>query len=319
MAESGDYAIIIENLVKKYDELVAVNDVSLKIKKGEIFAFLGPNGAGKTTTVEILEGIRKKTSGKALVLGYDIDKRRELDQIKKIIGTLPQEFNTHPNLTVKENLRFWSRMYSKNLPIDDLIKLVKLDDKAKERYKNLSGGLKRRLGIAISLVNDPQLIFLDEPTTGLDPRARRETWEVIDDLQKQGKTIFLTTHYMEEAQVLADTVAIIHKGKIMDIGTPTQLIDRHGGTNKIIVRCNNQEARDKTHKILFEFGPLENEDGDIVISAKKGTISKVVDLLDEESVPYTDIVTQRPTLEDVFLALTGEVLAVDSATSVNDA
>lgn len=308
LIDNGEYAIVIENLVKKYDDLLAVNNISLKIKKGEIFAFLGPNGAGKTTTVEILEGIRKKTSGKAFVLGMDIDKRRELDQMKKIIGTLPQEFNTHLNLTVRENLRFWSRMYAKNIPIDDLIALVKLEDKAKVRYKNLSGGLKRRLGIAISLVNDPELIFLDEPTTGLDPRARRETWEVIESLKEQGKTIFLTTHYMEEAQILADIVAIIHKGEIMDIGTPTQLIDRHGGKNRIIVRCNDQDVRDQIHEILFEFGPMDNEDGDIAISAKKGTLSKVVDSLDEKSVPYTDIVTQRPTLEDVFLALTGEVL-----------
>ena len=308
MSNNGEYAIVIENLVKKYDDLLAVNNISLKIKRGEIFAFLGPNGAGKTTTVEILEGIRKKTSGKAYVLGRDIDKRRELEQIKKIIGTLPQEFNTHLNLTIRENLRFWSRMYAKNIPIDDLISLVKLEDKAKERYKNLSGGLKRRLGIAISLVNDPELVFLDEPTTGLDPRARRETWIVIEDLKEQGKTIFLTTHYMEEAQVLADTVAIIHKGEIIDVGSPTQLIDRHGGVNKIIVRCNDQETRDHIHKILFEFGPMDNEDGDIVISAKKGSISNVIDLLDEKNVPYTDILTQRPTLEDVFLALTGEVL-----------
>ena len=304
----NEYAIIVENLVKKYDDLFAVNNISLKIRKGEIFAFLGPNGAGKTTTIEILEGIRKKTSGKVYVLGKDIDKKKELDSIKKIIGTLPQEFNTHQNLTVKENLRFWSKMYEKSLPIDDLIELVKLTDRAKDRYKNLSGGLKRRLGIAISLVNDPELIFLDEPTTGLDPRARRETWEVVENLKKQGKTIFLTTHYMEEAQVLADTVAIIHKGEIIDIGTPTQLIDKHGGDNKIIVRCNSQEVREQIYSILFELGPAENEDGDIAVSAKRGGLSKVVDLLEHNEVPYSDIISQRPTLEDVFLILTGEVL-----------
>ena len=306
--DKEEYAIIVENLVKKYDDLVAVNNVSLKIRKGEIFAFLGPNGAGKTTTVEILEGIRKKTSGKAYVLGKDIDKKRELDSIKKIIGTLPQEFNTHQNLTVKENLRFWSKMYEKSLPIDELIELVKLTEKTKERYKNLSGGLKRRLGIAISLVNNPELVFLDEPTTGLDPRARRETWEVVENLKKQGKTIFLTTHYMEEAQVLADTVAIIHKGEIIDIGTPTQLIDKHGGDNKIIVRCNSQEVREQIYSILFELGPAENEDGDIIVSAKQKGLSHIVDLLEDNEVPYSDIISQRPTLEDVFLTLTGEVL-----------
>ncbi len=312
-----EYAIVIKNLVKKYDDLIAVNDISFKIKIGEIFAFLGPNGAGKTTTVEILEGIRKKTSGQAFVLGLNIDKRKDLEKIKKIIGTLPQEFNTHENLTVKENLRFWSRMYAYSLPVDDLIALVKLEEKTKAKFKNLSGGLKKRLGIAISLVNDPELVFLDEPTTGLDPRARRETWEVIEGLKSQGKTVFLTTHYMEEAQVLADTVAIIHKGKIMDIGSPTQLIDRHGGENRIVVRCNDQETRDKIHDLLFNFGPLENEDGDIVISSKKGALSKVVDLLDENEVAYSDIITQRPTLEDVFLSLTGEILIIDEK-SVED-
>ncbi len=315
---SEEYAIVIENLVKKYGDLLAVNNISFKIRKGEIFAFLGPNGAGKTTTVEILEGIRKKTSGKAYVLGKDIDKKKELDSLKKIIGTLPQEFNTHENLTVKENLRFWSKMYEKSLSIDYLIDLVKLTDKTKERYKNLSGGLKRRLGIAISLVNDPELIFLDEPTTGLDPRARRETWEVIEDLKEQGKTVFLTTHYMEEAQVLADEVAIIHKGEIIDIGTPTQLIDKYGGDNKIIVRCNSDEVRQQIYSILFELGPAENEDKDIVVSAKRGGLSKVVDLLEDNKIPYTDIISQRPTLEDVFLSLTGEVLidkkAVKTAT-----
>ena len=315
---SEEYAIVIENLVKKYGDLLAVNNISFKIRKGEIFAFLGPNGAGKTTTVEILEGIRKKTSGKAYVLGKDIDKKKELDSLKKIIGTLPQEFNTHENLTVKENLRFWSKMYEKSLSIDYLIDLVKLTDKTKERYKNLSGGLKRRLGIAISLVNDPELIFLDEPTTGLDPRARRETWEVIENLKKQGKTVFLTTHYMEEAQVLADEVAIIHKGEIIDIGTPTQLIDKYGGDNKVVVRCNSDEVRQQIYSILFELGPAENEDKDIVVSAKRGGLSKVVDLLEDNKIPYTDIISQRPTLEDVFLSLTGEVLldkkAVKTAT-----
>ncbi|MHA1355416.1 MAG: ABC transporter ATP-binding protein, partial [Candidatus Heimdallarchaeota archaeon] len=291
-----EYAIEIENLVKEYDEVIAVNDISLKIEKGKIFAFLGPNGAGKTTTVEILEGVRKKTSGKAVVFGYDIDNRKQLEKLKNIIGTLPQDFSTHDNLTVKENLKFWSRMYAKNLPIEDLIALVKLEDKTKTLYKKLSGGLKRRLGIAIALVNDPELVFLDEPTTGLDPRARRDTWVIIEDLKKQGKTIFLTTHYMEEAQILADSVAIIHKGKIMDIGTPTELIDRHGGVNKIIVRCNSQEVRDQIQDILFELGTAENEDGDIVISAKRKSISKVVDLLEAKCVPYTDIITQRPSL-----------------------
>ncbi|MBN1328371.1 MAG: ABC transporter ATP-binding protein [Candidatus Heimdallarchaeota archaeon] len=316
--EKEVHAIIIENLFKEYDDVIAVNDISFKIKKGEIFSFLGPNGAGKTTTVEILEGVRKKTSGKAYVLGRDIDNRKELEDIKVIIGTLPQEFSTHDNLTVYENLKFWSRMYPKSLPIDDLIKLVKLEDKRKTKYKNLSGGLKRRLGIAIALVNDPELVFLDEPTTGLDPRARRETWEVIENLKQQGKTIFLTTHFMEEAQILSDSVAIIHKGKICDIGTPSELIDRYGGDNKIIVRCSDQIVSDQIYDLLFNMGPMVNKDGDVVVSGKKGSISKVVDILDENKISYIDIVTQRPTLEDVFLSLTGEELVIEKEANVKE-
>jgi len=304
----NEHAIITEDLVKKYKNVVAVDGISLKVKKGEVFAFLGPNGAGKTTTVEILEGVRTKTSGKAYVLGYDIDKRQDLEQLKKKIGTLPQEFNTHQNLTVRENLKFWSRMYAKNLPIDDLIALVNLEEKAKERYKNLSGGLQRRLGIAIALVNDPELVFLDEPTTGLDPRARRETWAVIEGLKQKGKTVFLTTHYMEEAEVLADTVAIIHKGKIVALGSPAELIDKYGSENKIIVRGSSSKTRDLIHRTLFQLGPMETAEGEVMISTKKAKIAEVIDLLEKEKVPYRDIITQRPSLEDVFLNLTGERL-----------
>ena len=308
MKLENEHAIITEDLVKKYKNVVAVDGISLKVKKGEVFAFLGPNGAGKTTTVEILEGIRTKTSGKAYVLGYDIDKRQDLEQLKKKIGTLPQEFNTHQNLTVRENLKFWSRMYAKNLPIDDLIALVNLEEKAKERYKNLSGGLQRRLGIAIALVNDPELVFLDEPTTGLDPRARRETWAVIEGLKQKGKTVFLTTHYMEEAEVLADTVAIIHKGKIVALGSPAELIDKYGSENKIIVRGSSSKTRDLIHRTLFQLGPMETAEGEVMISTKKAKIAEVIDLLEKEKVPYRDIITQRPSLEDVFLNLTGERL-----------
>lgn len=310
---STTFAIEVTDLVKKYGDLVAVNGISLQIEKGEIFAFLGPNGAGKTTTVEIIEGVRKATSGDVKILGSDVNNQREFDKIKKLIGTLPQRFVTHRNLTVYENIRYWCRLYEESLPVERLIKMVKLEEKWKTRYKNLSGGLKRKLGIAISLVNDPEIVFLDEPTTGLDPRARRDTWEIIEGLKEQGKTIFLTTHYMEEAQVLADTVAIIHKGEIIAIGTPSQLIDQHGGDNKVIVRCNSTEVRDKIHNLLLEMNPNENEDGDIVISAKKGTTSEVIELLEKEKVRYTDIITTRPTLEDVFLELTGEQLVEEES------
>ncbi|MEA2071259.1 MAG: ABC transporter ATP-binding protein [Asgard group archaeon] len=303
---SNEYAIEIENLVKEYGDLRAVDNVSFKVKKGEIFSLLGPNGAGKTTAVEIFEGLRKPTSGKVRVLGYNVLKKRQLEKVRLHMGILPQEFSTHENLTVIENLRFWGRLFPYSQDPDELISLLSLEDKRKTPYKNLSGGLKRRLGIAIALINDPELVVLDEPTTGLDPRARRETWSVIQGLEEQGKTIFLTSHYMDEVQFLADRVVILHHGKLMDMGSPTELIDKYGGVNKIIVRCKTQETRDNVHDLLFKHGPYENEDGDIVITAKKTNISKVIDLLEDNEVAYMDIINQRPTLEDVFLAITGE-------------
>jgi ABC-2 type transport system ATP-binding protein len=303
-----EVTIEINDLVKKYDDLVAVNHVSFKVYDGEIFAFLGPNGAGKTTTVEIFEGLRSPTEGSAKVFGYDVTKKKALEKIKKHMGTLPQTFYTYGNLTVEENLKFWGRLYPKTLNVDDVIKLLKLEDKKKAKYKELSGGLQRRVGIAIAIINDPELIVLDEPTTGLDPRARRDTWEVIKSFQEKGKTIFLTTHYMEEAQYLADRVAIIHHGVIQDLGTPTELIDKYGGENKIIIRCSSPEETDKVHNALFEMGPMENADGNIIVSSKKGSIAEVIDILEEKNIRYKDIISQRPTLEDVFLALTGETL-----------
>ncbi len=224
MTKETEYAIEVEKLTKRYGDLLAVNDISFTVRKGEVFALLGPNGAGKTTTVEIIDTIRTPTSGKVTLLGMDVTKKKH--DIVPRIGVLPQGFSSFDRITVRETLQYYSRLFScRNTDIDGLIELVNLKDKAEEQYKNLSGGLKQRLGIAIALVNDPEVVFLDEPTTGLDPRARREVWEVLLGLKKKGKTVFLTTHYMEEAELLADTVAIISKGKIIAMGSP-------GGTHR---------------------------------------------------------------------------------------
>jgi ABC-2 type transport system ATP-binding protein len=224
MTNHAEHAIVVENLTKRYGDLLAVNGVSFTVKKGEVFAFLGPNGAGKSTTVEIIETIRMPTSGKVSVLGMDVTKKK-LDVVRRI-GVLPQGFSSFDRLTVRESIQYYSRLFGgKTTDVDGLIELANLKDKSREQFKNLSGGLKQRLGIVIALVNDPEIVFLDEPTTGLDPRARREVWEVLLDLKKKGKTVFLTTHYMEEAELLADTVAIISKGKIIAIGSPDELIE----------------------------------------------------------------------------------------------
>ena len=188
---SKEAVIQVDSLVKKYGDLAAVNGVSFTVNRGEVFSFVGPNGAGKTTTVEILVCLRNLTAGKAAVLGYDVATRKGQQQIRKRVGVLPQDFNTFDLLTVKENLSYYKKMYDGGMDIDELIRLVDLEDRAKTLYKNLSGGLKKRLAIAIALVNDPEVIFLDEPTTGLDPKARRDVWDLIEGLQEQEKTIFL--------------------------------------------------------------------------------------------------------------------------------
>lgn len=223
--------IEVEALIKKYGSLVAVDSIYFNVRSGEVFAFLGPNGAGKTTTVEILECLRPLTGGHARVLGYDVTKRDEAKMILSRIGVLPQDFNALDRLSVTENIELFGRMYSKHLPITELVSMLGLKEKAKEKFQNLSGGLKQRVGLAAALVNDPELVFLDEPTSGLDPRARRDVWGVLRNLRGMGKTIFLTTHYMEEAQTLADRIAIINKGRIVALGSSRELVEKHGGSN----------------------------------------------------------------------------------------
>ncbi len=247
MAES---VISVRKLVKRYGDLVAVRGIDFDVMRGEVFSMLGPNGAGKTTTVEILECLKSKTSGEVSVLGLDIDQR--VREIKKRIGVLPQDFNAFDLLTVKENIEFFGKMFSDHIPADDLIALVDLESKRDEYFKNLSGGLKQRVGVAISMVNDPDIIFLDEPTTGLDPKARREVWEVIKGLKAKGKTIILTTHYMEEAELLADTVAIISKGKIIAMGSPVELVENNAKYQIVTLQSVDEIVFETVRKIGFE-------------------------------------------------------------------
>ncbi|MQF96739.1 MAG: ATP-binding cassette domain-containing protein [SAR202 cluster bacterium] len=214
--------INVENLVKKYDKFTAVNGVDFQVKQGEIFGLLGPNGAGKTTTVEILEGLRKATSGIASIDGIDVSKNS--NGVKKIIGVQLQECSFFDKLTLYEIIEMFSVLYSTTADIDSILEKVGLIEKKKSYYKPLSGGQKQRLSIAVALVNNPKVLFLDEPTTGLDPQARRNMWDLISEIKKDGKTIILTTHYMEEAEILCDRVAIIDSGEIVKIDSPKNLI-----------------------------------------------------------------------------------------------
>lgn len=299
----GKVVVEVNSLVKQYDELRAVDGISFEVYEGEVFAFLGPNGAGKTTTVEILECIRSLTSGSAKVLGHDVTKKTDIDEIKKRIGVLPQAYSALDKLTVKENIELIGDMYGKHLDIAEVIRLLDLEDKTDEKFENLSGGLKQRVGVAAALVSDPQLVFLDEPTTGLDPKARREVWGVMENLKKMSKTVFLTTHYMEEAQLLADRIAIIDKGKIVASGSPQELISQHGGLKVLVIRKGDR----RIGKILEDkYGQTTvNGQGDVFVKVDDtNEFWRVMDTLTEMKIS-NDVEIQTPTIEDVFLKIVG--------------
>ncbi|MBP7087030.1 MAG: ABC transporter ATP-binding protein [Methanomassiliicoccales archaeon] len=300
-----DTVIEVRNLVKRYGDLVAVNGIDLDVNAGEVYSILGPNGAGKTTSVEIMECLRKKTSGEVRILGHDIEKGQK--EIRRRIGVLPQSFNAFDYLTVKENIEYFGGLFDKNIATDELIAAVQLEDKRDAWFINLSGGLKQRVGVAIAMVNDPDLIFLDEPTTGLDPKARREVWEVIRKLKSQNKTVILTTHYMEEAEVLSDHVAIMNDGKFIAMGTPKQIIDRYGSGSTCVVKGANPAAAEAVRSAGMFHEPLN---GDLLVRLEnKGSLAKLIGLLSGSEVTYDEVLIKGSTLEDVFLKLTGKKLA----------
>ena len=306
MTYKGEYAIEVENLTKRYGNLLAVNDISFNVRKGEVFAFLGPNGAGKTTTVEMVETIRRPTSGKIRLLGMDVTKKKR--NIVSCIGVLPQGFSSFDRITVRETMQFYSRIFGgKQADIEALIELVNLKDKAKGQYMKLSGGLKQRLGIAIALINDPEVVFLDEPTTGLDPRARREVWEVLIGLKKKGKTVFLTTHYMEEAELLADTVAIISRGKIIAMGSPVQLMESNADYLILTLPSADKKALEVIEKMGFE-PTLNNQKSINIRVARTDDIRKILNAMQDAGVSLISMDVRKPNLEKAFLKLTGEAL-----------
>ena len=215
--------ISVKDLHKKYDSFHAVKGISFEVFEGEIFGLLGPNGAGKTTTLEIIETLREKTSGEVLVAGMNIESNA--NEIKKIIGVQLQAAGYYPSLTLTELIQLFSGLYNISVNALEMLKLVGLEDKAKAKYKELSGGQKQRFSITTTLINQPSIVFLDEPTTGLDPQARRNLWDLIREIRSKGTTIVITTHYMDEAEELCDRVAVIESGKIIALDTPDVLID----------------------------------------------------------------------------------------------
>jgi ABC-2 type transport system ATP-binding protein len=306
MTKDAEHTIEVEKLTKRYGELLAVNDISFSVRGGEVFALLGPNGAGKTTTVEIIDTIRTPTSGKVTLLGMDVTKKKH--DIVPRIGVLPQGFSSFDRITVRETLQYYSRLFRCTNPdIDGLIELVNLKDKTKEQYKNLSGGLKQRLGIAIALVNDPEVVFLDEPTAGLDPRARREVWDVLLGLKKKGKTVLLTTHYMEEAELLADTVAIISRGKITAMGSPGELIESNANYLALTLTSVNENIFEIILKMGFE-AVLDSHKNIRVRVEHSDDVQKILNAIKDAGASLLSLDVRKPNLEEVFLKLTGEAL-----------
>ena len=306
MTKETEYTIEVDRLTKRYGELIAVNDISFTVRKGEVFAFLGVNGAGKTTTVEIIEAIRTPTSGKVILLGMDVTKRKH--DIVSRIGVLPQGFNSFDRITVRETIQYYSQLFRcRNTDVDGLIELVDLKGKSKEQFKDLSGGLKQRLGIAVALVNDPEVVFLDEPTTGLDPRARREVWKVLLGLKNKGKTVFLTTHYMEEAELLADRVAIIAKGEIIALDSPAQLIEDNANYMVLTLKSVEERASEIIRKIGFE--PRHDNKRNIKVRLEHtDDVQKILNAIKEAGSSFLGLDVRKPNLEEVFLKLTGETL-----------
>jgi ABC-2 type transport system ATP-binding protein len=299
--------IEVTSLKKYYGDLKAVDGISFTVNEGEVFGLLGPNGAGKTTTVEILEGLRKRDSGTVKVLGLDPWKNGA--ELHRKIGVIPQQFTFFEKATPLEAIKYYADVFGvKDVNPDQILREVLLEESAKNLFENLSGGQKQKMGLALSLVNSPDLLFLDEPTTGLDPNARRAIWEVIKKLKAKGKTVILTTHYLEEAEQLSDRVAIVNHGHIVAMGTSSQIIEQYGSGERLEI-----EGSEKLAEYINANTELKVEyykDKDIISIALNKKIDALAALAaaEQSKMDWGTIQTRRDSLEDVFIKLvSGEV------------
>jgi len=297
-------AIEVKQLVKRYGTLAAVDDISFAVERGQVFGLLGPNGAGKTTTVECIEGLREADEGEISVLG--LDARRDLKPIKERIGIQLQTTGLYPKLTVREVIDLFGSFYARRVPTAQLITMTGLEERAGARTKDLSGGQKQRLSVALALVNDPDLIFLDEPTTGLDPQARRNLWDVIEHMRGQGKTILLTTHYMEEAQVLCNQVAVMDHGKIIAMDTPDALVSQKFQEQAIEFQSPQPPPLELLQG-LPGVARAQVQDTRVTVFSTDvpETMGAMLALSRAGELKFDDLIVRRATLEDVFLKLTG--------------
>jgi len=300
VVDVSERVIDVKGLRKSYGDLEAVRGIDIHVDRGEVFALLGPNGAGKTTTAEILEGFRERTAGEVDVLGHDPAKR-ELD-LRRRMGIVLQSTGVDPYLTVRETVELYAGYYPKPRDIDEVVEVVGLEEKRDTRVDKLSGGQQRRLDVAIGLAGDPELLFLDEPTTGFDPSARRHAWEMVKSLTSLGKTVFLTTHFMDEAQFLADRVAVISRGEIVAEGPPSTLGGRDTMQTVIRFRVSNGAAGEPP-----PIGQVATADGTLEVHVDDPTtaLHELTGWALQHGTRFDRLEVTQPTLEDVYLELTG--------------
>ena len=300
----ADPVIRVTGIRKTYGRLVAVDDVSLEVRDGEIFGLIGPNGAGKTTTIECVEGIRRPDGGTITVLG--LDPFRDAYALQERIGVQLQQAQLQKRIKVWEAMRLWASLYKRQPGRgEQLLDQLGLAEKRDAWFMNLSGGQKQRLFIALALVNDPEVVFLDELTTGLDPQARHAIWDLVRDIRTRGRTVFLTTHLMEEAERLCDRVAILEHGRVIDVGTPAALVARHCPQRTVILVSTDAELAERFATIPHLTSVTRDGDRYTLQGADESFVSDVISCLSEHRIHVTDFRTVLPSLEDVFLQLTG--------------
>lgn len=306
---AADPVILVQSLRKSYAEVEAVKGIDFEVGAGEVFGLLGPNGAGKTSTVEILEGLRPRTSGEARVLGFDPDRQKQ--QLKDRIGVCLQATNLPAKIKVMEAMDLFASFYTRNLNTAKVLQRLQLWDKHSAAYETLSGGQKQRLALAMALVNDPQLLFLDEPTTGLDPQIRLEIHSLIEEMKTEGRTVLLTTHYIEEAERLCDRVAIMDEGKIVAMGTPRELQQKSRSQSRIQIICAQQidglpqpEWPDAVSSAVEDHGRTLT----VYSNRPARTLFEIMKWVDQQGLQLEDVLLKKPTLEDVFVELTGKHL-----------
>jgi ABC-2 type transport system ATP-binding protein len=303
-------AIEVQDLHKHYGETHAVDGLSFRVEPGEVFALVGPNGAGKTTTVEILEGHRRRTSGHAEVLGFDPETGGR--DYRERIGIVLQEAGVDEDFTPRELVRLYRGMYPRQLPVDGVIDLVGLADKADAKVKTLSGGQRRRLDLALGLVGDPELLFLDEPTTGFDPSARRRAWDLVGNLRDLGKTVLLTTHYMDEAEHLADRVGVVVAGRLVALGTPAELGGGARTSSTITFRLPIGVAVSEVPDLGGDLRP-EGEDCQVRTAEPTVVLERLLGWAHARDVVVAGLTVERPSLEDVYLELIEQASGVPAA------